>query len=109
MGVAAHLEIFPAAAIACGMVVGMISVLGYRFLTPFLSSHLGIQVHLLFFSLRFFLILSLKFNNLIITLFSGYLWCTQFTRYAWYCWWFAFYLRYCGSCSRRSGLFPSWN
>ena len=44
MGVAAHLDIYPAAAIACGAVVGLVSVLGYRFLTPFLSIHLGIQV-----------------------------------------------------------------
>jgi len=43
MGVASHLNIYPASAIACGMVVGLVSVLGYRFLTPFLSMHLGIQ------------------------------------------------------------------
>lgn len=43
MGVAADLNITPAGAIACGFTVGAISVLGYRYLTPFLSKRLGIQ------------------------------------------------------------------
>eukprot|EP00005_Dracoamoeba_jomungandri_P003896 CAMPEP_0174259170 /NCGR_PEP_ID=MMETSP0439-20130205/8043_1 /TAXON_ID=0 /ORGANISM="Stereomyxa ramosa, Strain Chinc5" /LENGTH=455 /DNA_ID=CAMNT_0015342965 /DNA_START=87 /DNA_END=1454 /DNA_ORIENTATION=+ len=43
MGVIADLDINPAGAIASGFLVGAISVLGYRWLTPFLSQHLNIQ------------------------------------------------------------------
>mmetsp|Transcript_18255 Transcript_18255/g.25563 ORF Transcript_18255/g.25563 Transcript_18255/m.25563 type:complete len:321 (+) Transcript_18255:541-1503(+) len=43
MGVAADLNITPGGAIACGFVVGAISVMGYRFLTPWMSKKLRIQ------------------------------------------------------------------
>eukprot|EP01087_Luapelamoeba_hula_P014629 TRINITY_DN4325_c0_g1_i1.p1 TRINITY_DN4325_c0_g1~~TRINITY_DN4325_c0_g1_i1.p1 ORF type:complete len:536 (-),score=83.66 TRINITY_DN4325_c0_g1_i1:37-1644(-) len=43
MGTAANLNISVAAAIACGLVAGAVSVLGYRFLTPLLSQRLGMQ------------------------------------------------------------------
>ncbi|PRP82921.1 hypothetical protein PROFUN_06698 [Planoprotostelium fungivorum] len=39
MGVAAHLYITPGGAMACGFVVGIISVLGYVYLTPWLANH----------------------------------------------------------------------
>eukprot|EP01087_Luapelamoeba_hula_P005737 TRINITY_DN1579_c0_g1_i1.p1 TRINITY_DN1579_c0_g1~~TRINITY_DN1579_c0_g1_i1.p1 ORF type:complete len:332 (+),score=43.44 TRINITY_DN1579_c0_g1_i1:209-1204(+) len=44
MGTAADLNISVPAAIASGMVAGAVSVLGFRFLTPFLSNRLGMQV-----------------------------------------------------------------
>lgn len=43
MGVVAHLHVTPVGAIVCGFVVSFISVLGYRFLTPFLSKRFNIQ------------------------------------------------------------------
>eukprot|EP01133_Synstelium_polycarpum_P009781 gene9781-11422_t len=42
-GVLAHLNISPAVAIAMGFIVGCISVLGYIFLTPFLTKKFNIQ------------------------------------------------------------------
>jgi len=43
MGVAANLIITPVGAIICGFLVGAISVLGYVFVTPFLSAKFNIQ------------------------------------------------------------------
>eukprot|EP01087_Luapelamoeba_hula_P025296 TRINITY_DN997_c0_g1_i1.p1 TRINITY_DN997_c0_g1~~TRINITY_DN997_c0_g1_i1.p1 ORF type:complete len:555 (-),score=82.71 TRINITY_DN997_c0_g1_i1:160-1716(-) len=43
MGTAGDLNVSVAGAIASGLVAGAISVLGYRYLTPFLSRRLGIQ------------------------------------------------------------------
>lgn len=43
MGVAAGLDMHPAAPIGIGFVIGGISVLGYKYMTPFLSGF-GIQV-----------------------------------------------------------------
>eukprot|EP01114_Cavostelium_apophysatum_P008484 TRINITY_DN2100_c0_g1_i3.p1 TRINITY_DN2100_c0_g1~~TRINITY_DN2100_c0_g1_i3.p1 ORF type:complete len:515 (+),score=113.67 TRINITY_DN2100_c0_g1_i3:165-1709(+) len=43
MGVAADLHVTPVGAIICGFVVGIISVLGYKYLTPFLSRKFNIQ------------------------------------------------------------------
>jgi ammonium transporter Rh len=44
MGVVADLELHPSTPIACGFAVGAISVFGYRYLTPFMTRHLHIQV-----------------------------------------------------------------
>jgi len=43
MGVAANLYVTPAGAVACGFVVGGISVMGYRFVTPYLSNKFNLQ------------------------------------------------------------------
>ena len=43
MGVAAHLQLFPATAVALGMIAGTVSTLGYEFLTPFMNNYLHIQ------------------------------------------------------------------
>jgi len=43
MGVAADLNVTPAGAVICGFVAGTVSVLGFRFLTPFLSEKLNVQ------------------------------------------------------------------
>lgn len=43
MGVSADMIVTPVGAIICGFCVGIISVLGYRFVTPILSNKLGIQ------------------------------------------------------------------
>jgi len=43
MGVAAHLNIQPAGAIGCGFLAGIISVWGYKYLTPVLSKKLNVQ------------------------------------------------------------------
>jgi len=43
MGVAANLIVTPAGAIVCGFVAGIISVIGYRFLSDLLASHFRIQ------------------------------------------------------------------
>ena len=44
MGVAAHLPMSPAAAIATGFVASMVSVAGYKYLTPLLGQRLRLQV-----------------------------------------------------------------
>lgn len=43
MGIAAHLEIYPVTAIFMGMLAGLISTLGYAFLTPILSKFFHIH------------------------------------------------------------------
>jgi len=43
MGVAAHLEMHPSTAIGMGFLAGVISVLGFRFLTPYLTNKLNLQ------------------------------------------------------------------
>jgi len=43
MGVAAHLNVTPFGAIICGFLISIVSVLGYRYLTPFLSKKMNIQ------------------------------------------------------------------
>eukprot|EP01095_Lingulamoeba_sp_RSL-Kostka_P015435 TRINITY_DN70_c1_g1_i4.p1 TRINITY_DN70_c1_g1~~TRINITY_DN70_c1_g1_i4.p1 ORF type:complete len:473 (-),score=137.52 TRINITY_DN70_c1_g1_i4:86-1504(-) len=43
MGIAAHLKLYPATALGCGLVSGVISVFGYRVLTPLLSRFFHIQ------------------------------------------------------------------
>jgi len=43
MGVAADLHVSPLGAIICGFLVGTISVLGYRYITPYLSRRFNIQ------------------------------------------------------------------
>jgi len=43
MGVAADMILTPVGAIICGFCVGVISVIGYRFITPIMSNKLGIQ------------------------------------------------------------------
>jgi ammonium transporter Rh len=43
MGVAADLNVTPAGAMGSGFIVGVISVLGFRFLQPFLNNKFGIQ------------------------------------------------------------------
>jgi ammonium transporter Rh len=40
MGIAAHLNIYPATAIAVGMIAGLVSTLGYVFLTPIMARFL---------------------------------------------------------------------
>jgi len=43
MGVAADLDLHPTAAMAAGFLAGTVSVLGYHYLTPYLSQKYGIQ------------------------------------------------------------------
>lgn len=43
MGVAAHLEMYPAGALGCGWLAGTVSVLGYVYLAPVLNNKFGIQ------------------------------------------------------------------
>lgn len=43
MGIAAHLEIFPATALAFGFLCGFISVIGFKYLTPFMARFLHIH------------------------------------------------------------------
>merc|ERR1712063_142538 len=43
MGIAAHLNLYPATAIACGMIAGGISTLGYVFLTPAMAHFLHLH------------------------------------------------------------------
>lgn len=44
MGVAADLDLHPAGAMGAGILAGIISVLGYKYLSPLLTTHLGVQV-----------------------------------------------------------------
>jgi ammonium transporter Rh len=43
MGVAAHLQIFPATALGSGLFIGVISTLGFKYLTPFLAKYAHIH------------------------------------------------------------------
>jgi len=43
MGVAADLKLYPAIAIGCGLYAGILSTLGFRFLTPRLNNWFGLQ------------------------------------------------------------------
>jgi ammonium transporter Rh len=44
MGIASDMDLYPATAIGVGFITGTISVLGYRFLTPFMNNYLHCQV-----------------------------------------------------------------
>ena len=43
MGTAGDLELYPAVAVGCGIIAGVVSVLGYHFLTPALNNYLWMQ------------------------------------------------------------------